>query len=78
MKKGFKEILDTIDKYGGEATWSDIANNVQKQKSSKGKVMSMSTATITRRLKEGKEIGLIGETLRASNGKKVYTFYKER
>jgi hypothetical protein len=61
QKKGFNAIEKTINKYGG-ATWSEL------EKESK-----VSTATLTKRLKEGKQLGLIGEEIRRTNGKKVYT-----
>ena len=60
-KKGFDNIETTINKYGG-ATWTEL------EKESK-----VSTATLTKRLKEGKQVGLIGEEIRKKNGKKVYT-----
>jgi len=75
MKKGFKEMIDTIDEHNGEATWSDIYKGMQQRSnSSKTKI---SSSTVSQRLKEGKDIGLIGEAHRHTNGKKVYTLYKE-
>lgn len=75
MKKGFKEMVDTIDEHNGEATWSDIYKGMQKRSSSSK--TKISSSTISQRLKDGKDIGLIGEKTRCSNGKKVYTLYKD-
>lgn len=69
MKKGFSDVAEAIDRKGGQATFSEIHNEVKDKK--------LSTATVSTRLKEGKEIGLFGEGIRKTNGKKVYTIFKE-
>lgn len=68
MKKGYKEIVDIMGDKGGSATWGDLKIGFEKRK--------MSTATLSQRLKEGKDIGIFGEDLQ-QNGRKVYTMYKE-
>lgn len=68
MKKGFKEIADTMrSQSNGTASWSTLQSEFKKKK--------MSSATLSQRLKEGKEIGIFGEKLK--DGKKVYTLYNE-
>ena len=59
MKKGYDEIFTAINKSDGMATWSDLESE-----------SSVSTATLAKRLKEGKESNIIGEGLK--NGRKVY------
>lgn len=65
MKKGFNEVIQAIEKQGGQATWGEIEKNLSSSK--------ISTATISKRLKDGKEVGLFKERLRKANGKKVYS-----
>ena len=60
MKKGYKEIFNIIDKYHG-ATWKELENE-----------SNLSTATLSKRLREGKQAGIIDEELRKPEGKKVY------
>lgn len=58
QKKGSNEILGAIKKYDG-ATWKQLEEDTR-----------LSTATISKRLKEGKRLGIIREELK--DGKKVY------
>ena len=60
MKKGYKEIFDTIDNHQG-ATWTELKMGT-----------NLSTATLSKRLREGKQAGIIDEDLRKPEGKKVY------
>jgi hypothetical protein len=64
MKKGFAEVSQAIEKHGGEATWSEIEGGL--------KQTTLSTSTISSRLKEGRDIGLFSQDVRKTNGKKVY------
>lgn len=61
MKRGYKEMFNAMDTHGG-ATWKELENETD-----------ISSATLSKRLKEGKAIGLIGEDIRHPNGKKIYT-----
>lgn len=61
MKRGYKEMFNAMDTHGG-ATWKELENET-----------GVSSATLSKRLKEGKAIGLIGEDIRHPNGKKIYT-----
>jgi hypothetical protein len=49
MKKGYGEILKILDKSGG-ATWKTLETKT-----------NLSTATLSKRLKEGKKAGIIGK-----------------
>lgn len=59
MKKGYKEIFDTIDKYHG-ATWKELENET-----------NLSTRTLSKRLTEGKQAGII-DKVEEREGRKVY------
>lgn len=65
MKKGYNEIIETIDKKDG-ATWSEIKNN-----------SSLSKATLAQRLKEARDTGLVEYGIRQGNGKRVYKLKKD-
>lgn len=60
MKKGYKEIIDTIEKYQG-ATWKELVDETH-----------LSTKTLSKRLKEGKETGLFDLDIRKQTGKRIY------
>ena len=60
VKSGYKDIINTIDKHKG-ATWTELKNET-----------TVSTATLAKRLHEGKRDGIIDEDIRKSTGKKVY------
>jgi hypothetical protein len=60
MKKGYKEIFETIDNHQG-ATWTELKMET-----------NLSTATLSKRLTEGKQAGIIDEEIRKPEGKKVY------
>ena len=66
MKRGFKEITEELDRRGGQATWTELEGST-----------GISSATLSTRLKEGKEIGMFGTGERKKNGKKIYTLYKD-
>lgn len=65
MKKGYEDIIQIIKENRG-ATWSELERKLC-QKGPK-----LSTATISNRLKEGKQIGLFDEAIRKKSGRKIY------
>ncbi len=62
-RKGWKSVLNTLESNPQGLTWTELYNQT-----------GLNPVTLTRRLKEGKEIGVIKEDLR-QNGKKVYKLY---
>lgn len=60
IRCGYKDIFKSIDKHKG-ATWTELKSESK-----------VSTATLAKRLHEGKNIGLIDEDIRKSTGKKIY------
>jgi len=68
-KKGIRKVTSAINDQGGQASWKDIEQSLGSD---------LSTATISARLKDGKDAGIIGEKIRHKNGKKVYTFKKRK
>ena len=59
-RKGWKLVLNTLESNPQGLTWTELYNKT-----------GLNSVTLTRRIKEGKAIGVIKEDLR-SNGRKVY------
>jgi len=60
IRSGYKDIFKSIDKHKG-ATWTEMKSESK-----------VSTATLAKRLHEGKADGLLDEDIRKSTGKKIY------
>lgn len=62
MKKGYDDIFKSINKHKG-ATWTELKSET-----------SISTATLARRLHEGKKDGIIGTNRKGTTKRKIYMF----
>ena len=60
IKSGYEDIFKSINKHKG-ATWTELKTE-----------SNVSTATLAKRLHEGKADGLIDEDIRKNTGKKIY------
>lgn len=64
MKKGYNEIIETIEKENG-ATWTELKDATK-----------LSKSTLSQRLKEAKSLGVIEHDIRKKSGNRIYKMKK--